>query len=71
MLIALLGVEPVGDHHLGRRVDLRLRIVALDETVLGFHHAAFGIGEVLLRFGIGLVRWRGGGLWGRANARGA
>ena len=38
------------------------RIVALDETVLGFHDAAFGIGEVLLRFGIGLVGRRGGRL---------
>ena len=32
VLIALLRVEPVGDDHLGRRVDRRLRIVALDES---------------------------------------
>src|SRR5208337_1060260 len=62
MLIALLRVESVGDDHLGRRVDRRLRIVALDEAVLGFHDAAFGSGEVLLRFGVGFVGWRGGGL---------
>ena len=62
MLIALLRVEAVGDDHLRRRVDRRLRIVALDEAVLGFHDAAFGIGEVLLRLGVGLFRWRGGGL---------
>ena len=62
MLIALLGVEAVGDDHLRRRVDRRLRIVALDEAVLGFHDAAFGIGEVLLRFGVRLFGWRGGGL---------
>ena len=61
MLIALFGVEPMGDDHLRRRVDRRLRIVALDEAVLGFHDAAFRIGEVLLRFGVGLVGRRGGG----------
>ena len=61
MLIALLCVEAVGDDHLRRRVDRRLRIVALDEAVLGFHDAAFGIGEVLLRFGVRLFGWRGGG----------
>ena len=61
MLIALLRVEAVGDDHLRRRVDRRLRIVALDEAVLGFHDAAFGIGEVLLRFGVRLFGWRGGG----------
>ena len=36
MLIALLRVEAVGDDHLRRRVDRRLRIVALDEAVLVF-----------------------------------
>ena len=51
----------MGDDHLRRRVDRRLRIVALDEAVLGFHDAAFGIGEVLLRFGVRLFGWRGGG----------
>jgi hypothetical protein len=56
MLIALVRVEPVSDDHLRRRVHRRLRIVALDETVLGFHHAALGIGKVLLRFGIGFNR---------------
>ena len=61
MLIGLLRVGPVGDNQ-GRRVDRRLRIVALDEAVLGFHDAAFGIGEVLLRFGVWLFAWRGGGL---------
>src|SRR5580658_9476184 len=61
MLIALLRVEAVGDDHLRRRVDRRLRIVALDEAVLGFHDAAFGIGEVLLRFGVRLFGWRAGG----------
>ena len=53
MLIALLRVEAVGDDHLRRRVDRRLRIVALDEAVLGFHDAAFGIGEVLCALGSG------------------
>ena len=58
MLIALLRVEAVGDDHLRRRVDRRLRIVALDEAVLGLDDAAFGIGEVLLRFGVRLFGWR-------------
>ena len=62
MSIALLGVEPVGDNRLGRRRDRRLRIVPLDEAVLGFHDAAFRIGDVLLRFGVGFVGPRGGGL---------
>jgi hypothetical protein len=61
MLIALPGVEPVGDDHLGRGIDRRLRIVALDEAVLGFHDPTFRIGEVLLRLGVRLFRWRGGG----------
>ena len=60
MLIALLRVEPVGDDHLGRRVDRRLRIVALDEAVLGFHDEAPGLGELLLRFRVGLFGGRGG-----------
>jgi hypothetical protein len=35
-------------------VDRRLRVVALDEAVLGQEHAAVGIGTVALRVGIGL-----------------
>ena len=60
MLIVLIGVEPVGDDHLRRGVH-RLGVAALDEAVLGFYDAGFRIGEVLLRFGIGLVGRRGGG----------
>jgi hypothetical protein len=48
--------------YLRRGVHRRVRVVALDEAVLGFHDAAFGIDEVLLRFGIGYVGRRGGGL---------
>ena len=35
-------------------VDRRLRVVALDEAVLGQEHAAVGIGKVALRLGIRL-----------------
>src|SRR5208282_5517831 len=45
-----------------RRVDCRLRVVALNEPVLGFHDAAFAVGKVLSRFGIGLLGGRGGWL---------
>ena len=50
MLVAPVGVEAMGDDHLRFGVHRRLRVVALDEAVLGLHDAAFGIGEVLLRF---------------------
>ena len=61
MLIASVGVEAMGDDHLRLGVHRRLRVVALDEAVLGFHDAAFGIGEVLLRFRVGVFGGRGGG----------
>src|SRR3974390_178165 len=59
MLIALPGVEAMGDDHLRRCVDRGLRVVTLDETVFGFQDAAFGGGEVLLRLWIRLCGRRG------------
>jgi hypothetical protein len=41
-------------------VDRRLRVVALDEAVLGQEHPAVGIGKVALRLGIRLT-------WGLAG----
>ena len=58
MLVAPVGVEAMGDDHLRLGVHSRLRVVALDEAVLGFHDAAFGIGEVLLRFRVGVFGGR-------------
>lgn len=50
MLVASVGVEAMGDDHLSLGVYRRLRVLALDEAVLGLHDVALGIGEVLLRF---------------------
>jgi hypothetical protein len=50
--------QPVRDDDLRHSVDRRLRVVTLDEAVLGQEHAAVGVGEVALRLGIWLIRRR-------------
>ena len=51
-------------------VDGRLRVIALDEAILGFENAAFRIGEVALCLWGRLVGWRCGGLAGLLAALG-
>src|SRR4029077_5934439 len=48
----------VRDNDLGACVDGGLRVISLNEAILRLHDAAFRIGEVALRFGIGLSRRR-------------
>lgn len=53
-VIAHVRGETVRNDDLGLCIDSDLRIVALDITVLGQENAAVRIGEVTLRFAVGL-----------------
>jgi len=60
----------LGHDDLRLRIDGDLAIVGLNEPVLPLHDAAFGVGEVLLVFRIGLGRGRRSGLAGLLAAFG-
>src|SRR5258707_6382282 len=57
LMVAALG-QFVRDNDLGACVNGGLGVIGLNEAILRLHGAAIRIGEVALRLGIRLVRWR-------------